>query len=902
MPQKRCPRSGAVTVEPVEPRVLMSAAHGRHHKLPPHTTLSLPNGTATVRPVAEAEYVGGGAAVAATPTKKAKAKAKRTKAPKVAAAGPDEIVGGTTPNGKTPAQVRDAYGLGAAGATAITYPVSFGSGSAAVAGDGSGQTIALIDAYDDPNAVSDLHNFSQYFGLPDAPGFQVLNEYGSDASLPTTDPAGPDPQSSSSWEEEESLDIEWAHAMAPRANLILYEANSALGNDPYQAIQTAAANPAVSIVSMSFGGYEYDGEDTADPIFTTPGSHTTGGVTFLASTGDGGAGTEAPSTSPNVVAVGGTSLTLSTGGGYGSEAAWSGGGGGVSTYEAQPAYQAGVVSAYSTTNRTVPDVAMLADPHTGVPIYDSYDFGASTPWLGGGYVEGGTSLACPLWAGVVALADQGRAAEGLPSLDSNAGTLTRLYELPATAFNDVTTGSDGNAAGPGYDLATGLGSPVVNTLVPDLAGTAAVTGRVFADANANGTYNAGVDTPLAGQTVYLDLNNDGVLDQNDPSTATASDGTYAFTDVPAGGTVRLATTPAGYTAVPSATPATINYGSTDTVNLALFPTAYASTAAAAHYTLQLNAAGTADQVLLNGTVVDTVATASLTSSASLSFAVTGTGGGVTVNGANGNPLPGGGITVTAAAGAADTLAVVGTPGNDALAVSANTVTFGGVPITYANVSAVSVDPGGGTDSLAVTGRSVVVPAPSAGTGILARQFSALSVGAGATLSFATAPAHADRQVLVLAAAPSVVGTLDLGGNDMIVRGGSLSAVTALARAGYAGGTWAGPAGLASSAAAANAAHLTALGLIANAATGGGSIYATFDGVAVTPADVLVKYTYYGDANLDGHVDAADYTRTDAGFLSAATGWVNGDFNYDGSVDGSDYTLIDNAFNAQSATL
>ena len=178
-----------------------------------------------------------------------------------------------------------------------------------------------------------------------------------------------------------------------------------------------------------------------------------------------------------------------------------------------------------------------------------------------------------------------------------------------------------------------------------------------------------------------------------------------------------------------------------------------------------------------------------------------------------------------------------------------------VPINYTNLSGVSVDPGGGTDALSVGGRAVTVPAPAAGAGILARQFSTLSVSAGASLTFATASAHADRQVVVLAAAPTVGGTLDLGGNDMIVRSGTLSTITAMAHAGYDGGTWIGTGGLASAAAGADAGHLTALGVIANRKGDGTAVYAAFDGVAVTAADVLVKYTYDGDATLDGTVNA-----------------------------------------------
>ena len=140
----------------------------------------------------------------------------------------------------------------------------------------------------------------------------------------------------------------------------------------------------------------------------------------------------------------------------------------------------------------------------------------------------------------------------------------------------------------------------------------------------------------------------------------------------------------------------------------------------------------------------------------------------------------------------------------------------------------------------------------------------------------------------------VNGTLDLTANDLDVQGGNLLTVTALVAEGYNNGKWNG-AGIDSSTAAGNTTHLTALGVITSVGT-------TLDGSPVAAGDVLVKYTYYGDTNLDGKVDGSDYSRIDSGFLTHATGWFNGDFNYDGVVNGSDYTLMDNAFNTQGALL
>ena len=174
--------------------------------------------------------------------------------------------------------------------------------------------------------------------------------------------------------------------------------------------------------------------------------------------------------------VGGTRLSVDSSGNYLSETAWGNGttsntsggaGGGISQYTSQPTYQNGIVT-QTTTTRGVPDVAFLADPASGVAVVDSYDFGTAAPWL----QVGGTSLAAPMWGGVIAIANQGRALVGRRRWTDAPQTLPNLYALPASDFHDITTGNNGYAAGAGYDLVTGRGTPVVNALVPALAGTA----------------------------------------------------------------------------------------------------------------------------------------------------------------------------------------------------------------------------------------------------------------------------------------------------------------------------------------------------------------------------------------------------------------------------------------------
>jgi subtilase family serine protease len=337
--------------------------------------------------------------------------------------------------GYTPAQIRQAYGI-----NQTVLP----NGQPAT---GAGQTIAIVDAYNDPNISSDLATFDSQFGLSAPPSFQVV-------------PLNNVSQVNNGWAAETSLDVEWAHAVAPGANILLVEAPSNSLADLLSAVSYAAGQPGVVAVSMSWGANEFNGETSFDNVFTTPPNHP--GVTFVASSGDGGSapGPQFPSVSPNVLAVGGTSLYLNTSGGYGSETAWNLSGGGKSLYEAEPSFQQG---AQNFGVRTTPDVSYDSNPNTGFIIYDSVGLNGQT-----GFIVGGTSAGAPQWAAILALADQARAAVGLGSL---ANGQAAVYGLPASDFHDITSGSNGAySAGPGYDLVTGIGSPQVNLIVPSLAG------------------------------------------------------------------------------------------------------------------------------------------------------------------------------------------------------------------------------------------------------------------------------------------------------------------------------------------------------------------------------------------------------------------------------------------------
>lgn len=352
------------------------------------------------------------------------------------------------PKGFTPAQIRHAYGLDA---------VSFG----AVPADGAGTTIAIVTAYDSPNVATDLATFDAAFGIPAPPSFKKVNQTGG-AKLPAMSPE---------WATETCIDVQWAHAIAPGASLLVVEANSNSDADLMAAVSYARSAPGVVAVSMSWGRGEYAGETGYDARFTTPAGHA--GVTFLAASGDDGAPGIYPALSPNVVAVGGTSLSLSKAGSA-IEKAWSGSGGGPSTQEARPTWQAGVVPATVTT-RAIPDVSLVADPATGLAVCDSRAGGSARPWS----VYGGTSIATPQWAGIAAIVAQGRALRGATSLDGATQFLPALYKLASADFHDVTEGKSlgnpGYAAAAGYDLATGRGSPVAGAVIQDLVAWGAKT-------------------------------------------------------------------------------------------------------------------------------------------------------------------------------------------------------------------------------------------------------------------------------------------------------------------------------------------------------------------------------------------------------------------------------------------
>ncbi|MGA2512288.1 MAG: S53 family peptidase [Candidatus Limnocylindrales bacterium] len=293
---------------------------------------------------------------------------------------------------------------------------------------GTGQTIAVVDAYDDPTAESDLGVFSTKFGLPPcttANGcFKKVSQTGTTRY----------PQSSSSWALEISLDVQWVHAIAPGAKILLVEASSSSFSNLMAAEDYAGAH--AKYVSNSWGASEFSGETAYDSHFAQAG------VSYFVSAGDSGLPAQWPSASPNVISVGGTTLHF-TKGAFTSETGWAYGGGGCSAYEKATAAQsgfAGYAQVKCGTKRATPDVSLDADPASGVSVYDSTRYSGQSGW----WVVGGTSASSPMWA--ARSADSGQVVNSAYVYGNNI------------TFRDITSGNNGAACLLGFDLCSGLGS------------------------------------------------------------------------------------------------------------------------------------------------------------------------------------------------------------------------------------------------------------------------------------------------------------------------------------------------------------------------------------------------------------------------------------------------------------
>ena len=312
---------------------------------------------------------------------------------------------------------------------------------------GGSKAIAVVDAYDDPDAYTDLQTFSGQFGVAgiNPTSFLVIFAPHGGATPGSCMGAATRPPSAAGtgWDIEESLDIEYAHAMAPLATLYLVEAQSNSFADLLCAVSVASELVAAAgggEVSNSWGSGEFKGETAYDSVFTTSK------VVYFASAGDS-PGAIYPSTSPNVVSVGGTSTSMNpVTGDFISESTWQDGGGGESAYEPKPSYQSGLAG----SNRQTPDIASDANPYTGVWVLDSLTYGFPV-W----FIVGGTSVSSPTWAGIVNAAGSFAA--------STKAELTKLYGDPRSDFNLITIGNCGlyisEFASTGWNSCTGLGSP-----------------------------------------------------------------------------------------------------------------------------------------------------------------------------------------------------------------------------------------------------------------------------------------------------------------------------------------------------------------------------------------------------------------------------------------------------------
>ena len=327
---------------------------------------------------------------------------------------PIHISGSSTisPAGLSPEMIKTAYHL----------PKTGGNG-----------TIAIIGAFDNPTIETDLNVFSKTFGLPVCTGATGCFEKHLIDKTTKSDPG---------WVLETSLDVEWAHAIAPNAKILLVSAKTASGTNLLKAVDYARMQPGVVAISMSWGGPEFAAETELDSHFASST------VTFFASSGDNGAGVSWPAVSPNVVGVGGTRLKIFSGDKI-SESAWAGSGGGISSFEPQPTFQSDYNIPKAQNMRAVPDVAFNADPNSGFSVYKS----------GKWYVVGGTSAGAPQWAAIKAL--------GL-SASNDKFYLDKSSVSSNAYFRDITSGTNGDCkyycdARKHYDYVTGLGSPLTVT-------------------------------------------------------------------------------------------------------------------------------------------------------------------------------------------------------------------------------------------------------------------------------------------------------------------------------------------------------------------------------------------------------------------------------------------------------
>ncbi|MEI8282079.1 MAG: S53 family peptidase [Armatimonadota bacterium] len=324
------------------------------------------------------------------------------------------------PTGLTPDLVRTAYGV----------PPNLGAGA-----------IAIVDAYHYPTSVADFNTFSTQFGLPTEPSGSATAS--TNAVFQVVFAAGVQPATDTGWSQEMAIDTQWAHAMAPNAKIYLVEAKSASVADLMTAVNVAKALPGVKQVSMSFGATE-----SACNFVKYDPNLVQSGVAFFAAAGDTSNEKDFPALSKNAVSVGGTTLITDGVGNRVSENAWNQTGGGISAFEPRPTFQ-NLVIGKTTTFRAGCDISAVGDPITGVSVYDSTASGGLSGWIN----FGGTSVACPIVAGIANAAGS--------HATSSTSFNTLLYSMIGTSgLYDVKHGTSGvNSADHGWDVVSGVGSP-----------------------------------------------------------------------------------------------------------------------------------------------------------------------------------------------------------------------------------------------------------------------------------------------------------------------------------------------------------------------------------------------------------------------------------------------------------
>jgi subtilase family serine protease len=411
--------------------------------------------------------------------------------------------------GYGPSQLQSAYNL-----------------TSAAAANGSGRTIAIVDAYDDANAASDLAAYRSAAGLPAVPSFKKVNQNGATSPLPSAPPSGDD------WTVEESLDLDMASAICPLCNIVLVEANDDSSNGLYVANNAAAS--LAGYISNSWGGSESSTDTSYDSQYFSHGS----GIVTTVSAGDSDYGASYPATSPNVVSVGGTALSTASNSRGWTESVWNttpgseGTGSGCSAYEPQPSWQTSL-GLSGCSKRIDNDVAADADPATGVAVYDTSN--GNSGWS----EVGGTSASSPMVAAMYALAG-----------NAGASPADDIYTHTGN-FYDITSGNDGSCspaylctAETGYDGPTGIGTPNGISGLQTGTSTGGNTVTVTNPGSQTGTVGTAVSLQISakdsasGQTLSysatglpagLSISSSGLI-SGTPTTAASSNVTVTATD------------------------------------------------------------------------------------------------------------------------------------------------------------------------------------------------------------------------------------------------------------------------------------------------------------------------------------------------------------------------------------